>query len=243
MSLNTSKEIKDNNILDSFDEKCKELDIWYSLGGMDLLSLKSENNVEKSENVIEIMMLVEHYNKLVNAFPLNIIDTLTMSNYFYLCPFYFDKKSSKIIKINLLARASIKKAENFYSIKNIIRQKIGYYKSIEKPKNNKDLSKKLFYKFLGIMMSPLTWQEVSSSIFIEKQNGFFVIDDFRPNINQNWIPSITFKRSDVEYLGQKTKILKEWELFLTKKYGKEWKTTPIITNKNMNFDFIYDFIP
>lgn len=240
MNSNTTNESK-NNILDSFDEKCRELDIWYSLGGMDLLKLKSENIIEKNENIIEIMMFVEHYNKFVNAFPLNIIDTLTMSNYFYLCPFYFDGKSDKVIKINLLARASVEKTENFYSIKNILRQKIGYYKSVKKIKNRKELFKKVLYKFLGLMLSPLTWQEVSSSIFIEKQNGFFVIDDFRPNINQNWIPSITFKRSEVEYLGQKTKILKEWELLLTKKYGKEWKTTPIFSNKNIDFDFIYDF--
>ena len=224
------------DILQNFENKCNEIKVWYSLSGTSLLEAKSER--EYNQNVIEVMMLAEHYNRFVSAFSTNIIDSLTSDSYFYSLPFYFEPGNNIVIKINLLVKASIKKAEKTYSLINLIRQRVGYYKSIKSASSFKQSFWKSFYSVVGLFISPLTWQEISSSMFVEEQNGYFLIDSFKPNINKNWIPSLTFKRNDAIWKNQKTKVLKEWELVLIKRYGRDWAKSPELEKNPETFEWI-----
>ncbi|MBD5423212.1 MAG: hypothetical protein HDR43_01825 [Mycoplasma sp.] len=230
------------NILRSFNEKCEKLNIWYSLSNSSLLNYKTNNDFLGNNEIIEIMMPVEDYNKFLHHNYENIIDNLTKNNYFYTNPFYFENDSSIIIKINLLIKSSIKKTEKCYSIKNLIRQKISYFRSKKSISNFFEFIKKSWYEFWNIFYSPLTWHEISSNIYDEDFNGYFLVDSFSQNINRNWIPSLTKRTEKVEWNGINTYILKEWDIYLCKKYGNDWRTNPIL-KRDIDFKFIYsDFI-
>lgn len=233
-------EPKQNNlsILNSFNEKCNKNNIWYSLSGLSLLDYQSKKNYSQ-KNIIEIFMTVDSYKKLLFFFHDNIIDSITKNNYFFTNPFYFEKELNEVIKINLLIKANIKKTEKYYSIKNLIRQKIGFYKS-----SNKELKgflnsiKRTFYSFLNLFWSPLTWQEVCSNIYDDEYRGYFIIDSFSDNINKNWIPSITMEREQINWNDSYTYIFKEWNVFLNKRYGFDWQKKPIISNKKFDYFWI-----
>lgn len=234
---------KVNNIeiLNNFHEKCTSLKIWYSLSNLSLLSYQTENKfTSNNPNVIEVMMDIDSYNKFFRENQKNIIDNLSRNDYFYSNPIYFEANCEVIIKINLLIQANIKKTEKFYSIKNLIRQNIGYYRSKGYFSSFKDFLLKLTFNFFDLFYSPLLWHEISSHIY-EKNNfqGYFIVDSFRPNINQNWIPSITGQVIEVEWNNTTTYVLKEWEMYLTKKYSYDWKNNPNLS-KEKDFSFIFD---
>lgn len=76
---------------------------------------------------------------------------------------------------------------------------------------------------LSNFYSNLTWYEIYSNIFDKKYNGYFIVDDFRLNINQNWIPSITKKTIELNFLGLKCMVFSEYNVFLNRRYGIGWK--------------------
>lgn len=177
---------KVNNIeiLNNFHEKCTSLKIWYSLSNLSLLSYQTENKfTSNNPNVIEVMMDIDSYNKFFRENQKNIIDNLSRNDYFYSNPIYFEANCEVIIKINLLIQANIKKTEKFYSIKNLIRQNIGYYRSKGYFSSFKDFLLKLTFNFFDLFYSPLLWHEISSHIY-EKNNfqGYFIVDSDRKSV-------------------------------------------------------------
>ena len=224
------------SILDSFHEKCESNGLWYSLSGISLLNSKSKKKYSQN-NLIEVMMPLEDYYKFNNLYKNNIYDSLIDNNYFFMCPFYFEEDNEVKIKINILIPADTKKTEKFYTRKNYLRQQIGYYKSLKNFPNFSFKFKRIFYKTLGLFMSPLTWQEISSNIFSEKYNGYFIVNSFKPNINENWLPSLTIKREEIKWFETKTKILKEWNVFLIKKYGFDWENKPDFVKESIYFNW------
>ncbi len=227
-------------ILHIFHKKCKELNLWYTLANKSLLQFKTSAIKFNNPKIIEIMMTIEDYSKFLKNNYDNLIDNLTLNNYYYTSPFFFQPNMDSIIKINLLIKANIKETESIYSRINLIKQKIGYYKSIKNIKTIGLFFKKNWYKFLNIFWGYLTWYEISSNIYDnENFHGYFVVDSFKPNINLNWIPSLTMKREKIVYENIPSYIPQEWDLILSKKYGIDWQNNPIV-EKSINFDFIFD---
>ncbi len=234
---NTNK--NNEKILTIFHKKCEELGLWYSLSNLSLLKMHTNIKLD-DDNVVEVMMKVEDYNQFLKANYDNLIDNLTRNDYYYTSPFFFVKELSSIIKINLIISANIKKTEKIYTWNNLLRQKIGYYKSLKGTKNFIVFLKKLWFNFCNLFYSYLTWCEISSHIYNnENFQGYFLIDSFRPNINLNWIPSLTMNRISIQYGNITTFYLEEWEILLIKRYGIDWKENPIL-EKKINFNFILD---
>lgn len=226
-------------ILAIFHQKCEELKLWYSLINLSLLKTKTDI-ILNNTNVIEVMMTIEDYNKFVKVNFDNLIDNLTRNDYYYTSPFFVVNNLNSIIKINLIIKANIKKTEKIYTHKNLLRQKISYYKSIKKTKNFISFWNKLWFKFCNLFYSPLTWYEVSSNIYDnENYQGYFMVDSFQSNINLNWIPSLTMKRVSIDYGNIKTFLPEEWEILLIKRYGIDWKDDPIL-ERPIHFNFILE---
>lgn len=224
-------------LLKSFVDKCKKEKIWYSLSNNSLLNAKSNKHFAGS-NVVEIMMTTNSFKKLMKFYLSNIIDPSTKSDFYFTSPFYIEKGINAAIKINILIEANVKKAEKFYSYKNLLRQQIGFYKT----KTSSNQLRKVFFKFMGYFFSPLTWQEISSNIYDDKYEGFFLVDNFSFNINKNWIHALNKKRETIKWLDIDVDIIKESEVFLIKKYGFEWKTNPKIPKFIVYFDLVKKYI-
>ena len=236
--MNNTNE-NNEKILAIFHNKCEELGLWYSLSNLSLLKTKSDA-VKNDNNIVEVMMKIEDYNQFLKVNHDHLIDNLTRNDYYYTSPFFFIKDLSSIIKINLIIRANVKKTEKIYTRKNLLRQKIGYYKSIKKAKNFISFWNKLWFGFFNLFYSYLTWYEISSNIYDnENFQGYFVVDSFQLNVNLNWIPSLTMKRIPVQYGNITTYLPEEWEVLLIKRYGADWKENPILERK-MKFNFIFD---
>ncbi len=227
--LNKNGEIVSNlvNILKSFLLKCKEHKIWYSVGGESLLNLKN-NELKTDQKYIEIFMLNDDFDRFQNLFPNNILSSHISSDYLFTSPIYFENKEESFIKISLLVRASIKKTEKFYTLKNITRQKISFYESFQNASSFLDKTKKKYYKFLTLFYSPLSYEEIISNVY-DKENyqGFFIIDSLKPNINKNWIPALSFKLTKENWNNLELNIMNEWEVFLIKRYGNDWNKNPV----------------
>lgn len=217
-------------ILKNFHNKCEENKIWYSLCGFSLLDCKLNKN-EIMDNTIEIFMTEDSYKIFKNMFNENIFDSSINNSYFYLCPIYFEKNSNIVIKINLLVKAGIKKTEKYYSIRNMWREKIGFYKSIKGKTNFFTIC---WYKFLNIFCSPLIWQEVASKIYDEKNGGFFLIDSFIPNINENWIQSISFNVEKCKWLDVEVNVFEEYDNYLKKRFSINWEKEAFNKKKRLN---------
>lgn len=236
--MNNTNE-NNEKILTIFHNKCEELGLWYSLSNLSLLKTKSDA-IKNDNNIVEIMMKIEDYNQFLKVHYNNLIDNLTRNDYYYTSPFFFTEDLSSIIKINLLIRANVKKTEKFYTRKNLLRQKIGYYKSIKKANNFISFCNKLWFSFCNLFYSYLTWYEISSNIYDnENFQGYFIVDSFQLNVNLNWIPSLTMKRIAIQYGNITTYIPEEWEILLIKRYGADWKEGPVLERK-IKFNFIFD---
>lgn len=221
-------------ILNSFLNKCYENQIWFSLAGKTLLSAITNKNYYKSDHYLEVFMTFESFDQLKNKYNENIIDSTNTLDYFYLNPIYVEKDINKLIKINILIPASIKKTEKFYSLKNSKRQKIGYWKYRN---YDRGFLKKFWYnKIMSKFLSPLLWEEIYANIYSDKFEGYFVVDEFQSNINNHWIPSITFKMQNVNFLSINCPILKESKLYLQKKFGLNWQN--FAENKPNKFNFL-----
>ncbi len=228
-----------NNInieaLKYFANICDKYDIWYTVIGNTLLNIKSEKKFT-SNNIIEVGMSIDSFRKLINYASSFILDSSVRNDFFYSNPFFVDKEQNHYVKIIIFTESKIEKIQKFYSIKNLLRQKIGLYKTNYKyVKGFNNYFKKTFFSFLNLFWSPLIWQEICSNVYDEKFNGYFLIDSFKPNINKNWLPSISFDREEVVIdKNVKIYIFKEWETFLSKRYGLDWKTNPIL-EKETNY--------
>lgn len=227
MRKNIYELIEYKNILFSFVKKCKENNIWFSLSNKTLLSSLTEINYFNQDDYLEVFMLLNDFEKLKTLFPNNIIDPKDKDNFYALNPFFVDEISNVVIKINILVPASIKKTEKFYSFRNKRRQQIGYWASF---KSKSYWYKKIYYSLWRMIDSNLSWFEIYTNIYNEKYNGYFIVDNFSLNINQNWIPSLTKEVENINFLDIECPILKEYEVFLNRRYGLMWKEK--ISKKN-----------
>lgn len=230
--------ISTNNIeiLIFFDNLCQKNKIWYSLSNTTLLESQIGKAIQENE-IINVMMTVKSYKKLLKIANDNIVDSSKSSDYFLLNPFFISKEINGIIKINILVKSSIKKAEKNYTIKNLIRQKVGYYKNLKGNINFKNKIKKIFYKVIGLFFSPLTWIEVCSKIYDENYEGYFLIESFKPNINQNWLHSLTMETKRIKWNNVETQIIIESDIYLKKNYGLNWKKKNIV-EKSIDFSYL-----
>ncbi len=233
-------------ILQEFHKTCEENNIWYSISGQTLLKIKNNDfDQQKNSNFFEVMMDVESYKKLFEIKNKNIIDTHSRSDYFFTNPFYFIEGSNEVIKINIIVEANVRKTERIYSLKNLLRQRVGYYKSlkiINANFENNDWFKKNLYRFISLFLSPISWQEICLKIYDKKFNGYFHIDSLKPNVNKNWIPSLTKQRKKINWNGVDLFIVDEWESLLIKWFGNDWNANPEIDNKGFNFNLTLEEI-
>lgn len=225
------------NILESFDSKCKQNDIWYSLGEKTLLSVITENDYYSHDNFLEVLMTNEGFEKLKFHYKENLLDNSLNSLYLHLNPIYFEIGNKVTIKIFIIVPASIKKTEKIYSLFNQIRCYVSYNVSIPEIKK----IKKIWVKKISLLFQPITWQEIYAKIYKEKYQGYFVIGNFNSNINANWIPSLTFKMENKNFLNVDVPIIREYELYLHKKFGSNWMNF-IDKKRKKNSNWINDII-
>lgn len=233
-------ELKTNSfkeILESFDNKCKQSNIWYSLGNKTLLSVVTGNDYYSNNNFLEVLMTNESFEKLKILYKNNVIDNSLNSLYLNINPIFFELGNNVVIKIFIIAPASIKKTEKTYSILNQVRCYVSYNLSIPEMKK----IKKLWIKNISCFFSPITWQEIYSKVYKEKQQGYFVIGDFNTNINNNWIPSLTFKMENRNFLDLSVPIIVEHQLYLHKKFGPNWSNF-VDKKRKKSFFWINDVI-
>lgn len=227
-----------HQILLSFSNKCKENSIWYSLGGKSLLSAMTSINYFNQDDYLEVFMSLDSFKKLQALFPKNVVDSNSKNRYYFLTPFFVEPNCPIVIKINILVPAGIKKSEKFYTIKNLIRQQIGFWSSYNEEKY---WFKKLMYKFLSLFFSNLTWYEVYATMYDEKYNGYFVVDSFAKNINQHWIPSVTFRTKNISFVNIECPIIEESEIYLNKRFGFKWKDEFNANDKSLDFNWVVGF--
>ena len=225
--------------LESFIQKCKEKQIWFSLINKSLLSAMSQIDYFLEDDYLEVLMTYQSFEKLQSHYKDFVVSPNNNINFWYSNPFFVEPKSQIVIKINIVVPANIKKAQRFYNPKNRLRQKIGYWNSNEQ--TNRIVTRK-FFNFLGRICSALVWEEVYTKIYHDRYQGFFIIDDFRLNINQNWLANLTFRMENVEFLGLTCPIIEEAKTFLVKHYGWNWNEKMELKTKTISFGWIKGFL-
>ena len=225
--------------LNSFNEKCKENQLWFSLANKSLLSALTQNNYFETDDFIEVFMTEKSFIELQSKYKDFVISPNNNVNFWYTNPFFIEPSSPIVIKIIIIVPADIKKTQKFYNLKNAQRQLIGYHLSNE---TNKNFWFKTFYSFLANIWSALVWEEIYANIYTEKYQGFFTIDDLFLYVNQNWIPNLTFRMKEVDFLSLTCPIIDEAEIFLTKRYGWDWDKKKEFKFKSFNFNWTKNFI-
>ena len=221
--------------LRSFRQKCYDNQIWFSLANKALLSALTRQNYFQSDDHLEVFMTLEGFTTLQSRHYEHIVAPSTNANFWYSSPFYIDPYSPIVIKINIIVPANIKKTERFYSRKNQMRQTIGYWNSNEW---SKSWLKRWYYNLWGFWWAALVWEEAYTSIYSEKFQGFFIIDNFGLNVNQNWIPNLTFQTRNIEFLQLECPIIQEAETFLIKRYGWKWQDKLFLKGKSLPFNWV-----
>lgn len=225
--------------LNSFVSKCSENQIWFSLANKTLLSALTNVDYFDHDDYLEVFMTFAALQTLQEKYNEFLVSPNNNSHYAYSAVFFVEPQSPIVIKIILVVPAGIKKTEQFYKRKNRRRQAIGYWSSNQWTKN---FWKHLYYQLWSIFQAALVWEEVYAKIYAEKYQGFFIIDDLRLNINQNWIPNLTFKTKKIPFFKIECPVIEEAEVFLTKRYGWNWQEQVEFKEKPIAFNWVKNLL-
>ena len=64
----------------------------------------------------------------------------------------------------------------------------------------------------------------------------------RLNINQNWIPNLTFKTKKIPFFKIECPVIEEAEVFLTKRYGWNWQEQVEFKEKPIAFNWVKNLL-
>ncbi len=217
---------------------CDDNNLWYSLANNTLLSAKTNNNYFENIDIMEVFVTNETFIFLKSNYKNNLIDFTCSDNFYLSTPFFYIKNNNKFIKIIIIVPTTIKQVDKFYKLKNKIKFNYSNLLTFKKGYNLSTQFSFFWLKMFSCFFVPMEQNNFYDSLYSDKHTGFLGINSLNEQSAKNWFPNLTFKVEKVLFLDLNVKIIKEYDSFLSTRYGEDWRNGIAIKPLHFNYEII-----